>query len=87
MKNNPQLFAQPQPNGLFNHETQAYAYEEFETAANAILNGCSYKLRNVPDEGSDHHATDFDEKRANGPKKDSAMGTKCEDVYYDRGKR
>jgi 2-polyprenyl-6-methoxyphenol hydroxylase-like FAD-dependent oxidoreductase len=71
VKKNPEVLAQPRPNWLFTHDPQAYAYEEFETAANAVLTGCSYQPRNVPDEGSNHRATDFDEERlANGPKAD-----------------
>lgn len=77
IKNNPQLLAQPRPNWLFNHDPQAYAYEEFEIAANAVLTGCPYKPRNVPDEGSSHRATDFNEEKwANGPKEDFVMNTK-----------
>ncbi|GFG20486.1 efflux pump antibiotic resistance protein [Aspergillus udagawae] len=60
VKKNPEVLAQPRPNWLFTHDPQAHAYEEFETAANAVLTDCLYQPRNVPDEGSNHRATDFD---------------------------
>ncbi|KAL4915047.1 hypothetical protein BDW62DRAFT_204025 [Aspergillus aurantiobrunneus] len=65
---NKQVLAQPRPNWLFTHDPQAYAYEEFETAAHAVLTGDTYSPRNVPLEGTNPRASDFDEERlANGP--------------------
>lgn len=58
-----QVLAQPRPNWLFKHDVQAYAYEEFEAAAGAVLNGGVYTPRNVPGQGADARTTDFDEER------------------------
>ena len=69
VKKNPELLAQPRPSWLFKHDPQAYAYEEFEVAAHAVLTGCDYMARNVPKGNEGHRATDFDEEHlANGPK-------------------
>lgn len=74
VKKNPELLAQPRPNWLFNHDPQAYAYEEFETAANSVLTGCPYKPRNIPEEGSNHRATDFEEEKWATEKQLEAQG-------------
>lgn len=67
---NPAVLAQPRPKWLFDHEPQAYAYEEFETAAQAVLTGCSYQPRNVPDKDVNYRGTDFDAERlVNGREK------------------
>ncbi|KAL4945216.1 hypothetical protein BDV06DRAFT_219604 [Aspergillus oleicola] len=71
VKKNKQVLAQPRPSWLFTHDPQAYAYEEFETAANAVLTGCVYAPRNVPVEGTNHRESNFDEnslRLANGPR-------------------
>ncbi|KAK6811870.1 hypothetical protein RU639_012313 [Aspergillus parasiticus] len=77
VRKDPQLLAQPRPNWLLNHDPQAYAYEEFETAANSVLTGCAYTPRNIPYEGSNHRATDFeDEKWGNRHKESPDIGVK-----------
>jgi len=38
----------PAPAWSFSHDSQAYAYEEFETAARAVETGGPYTPRNVP---------------------------------------
>lgn len=77
VRKDPQLLAQPRPNWLLNHDPQAYAYEEFETAANSVLTGCAYTPRNIPYEGSNHRATDFeDEKWGNRHKESADVGVK-----------
>lgn len=63
VKKNPQVLAQPRPNWLFNHDPQEYAYEEFETAANAVLTGCAYQPRNVPEDVSNYRTTDFEDEK------------------------
>ncbi|KAI1623341.1 hypothetical protein EDD37DRAFT_634426 [Exophiala viscosa] len=53
----------PRPDWLFGHDPQEYAYEEFETAANAVLTGGPYTPRNVPPPGESHRTGDFTGKK------------------------
>ncbi len=53
----------PRPDWLFGHDPQEYAYEEFETAANAVLTRGPYTPRNVPPPGETHRTGDFTGKK------------------------
>jgi len=61
-KRNPKSLELPRPDWIFGHDPQAYAYEEFETAAYAVKTGCQYTPRNVPPPGVGHRTDDFDPK-------------------------
>jgi len=58
----PSILQMPRPDWLFGHDTQDYAYEEFETAANAVETGCEYIPRNIPPPGVGHRTADFSGK-------------------------
>lgn len=52
----------PRPEWLFGHDSQQYAYNEFETAAECLLTGKTYQPRNVP-ETVDYRSNDFDSQK------------------------
>ncbi|KAK1764515.1 FAD/NAD(P)-binding domain-containing protein [Phialemonium atrogriseum] len=62
-KKNPRLLEMPRPDWLFGHDPQEYAYEEFATAALAVLTGGEYVPRNVPPPGQSHRTDDFSGKK------------------------
>lgn len=41
----------PLPNWLFGHDSQEYAYREFESAASSVENGTEYVPTNIPRQG------------------------------------
>ena len=53
----------PRPDWLFGHDPQEYAYEEYGTAAQAVLSDGSYTPRNVPRPGQNHRTGDFTGKK------------------------
>ena len=53
----------PRPEWLFGHDPQAYAYEEYETAANAVKTKGPYTPRNIPPPGENHRTGDFTGKK------------------------
>ena len=50
----------PQPDWIFGHDPQKYAYEEFAAAAHAVETGCPYQQRNVPMGNTKTRGNDFD---------------------------
>jgi len=60
VKRNAETVQLPQPDWIFGHDPQKYAYEEFETAAKAVKTGGPYQPRNVPPPGINHRSNDFD---------------------------
>lgn len=64
VKKNPKILEMPRPEWLFGHDPQEYAYEEFDTAATAVVTGSKdYVPRNVPPPGQDHRTGDFSGKK------------------------
>lgn len=64
VKKNPKILEMPRPDWLFGHDPQEYAYEEFATAALAVLTGADdYVPRNVPPKGQSHRTGDFSGKK------------------------
>ena len=61
--NNNKCLELPQPNWIFKHDCQAYAYEEFEKGARSVLTGEAYVPHNVPEIGVNHRTNDFDGTR------------------------
>jgi hypothetical protein len=59
-KKNKEYIELPQPDWVFSHDPLKYAYEEFDTAAKAVLTGSPYQPRNVPPPGVNHRTNDFD---------------------------
>jgi hypothetical protein len=59
-KRNKKYLEMPRPDWIFGHDSQEYAYEEFETAAHAVRTGCDYAPRNIPPPGVNHRTDDFD---------------------------
>lgn len=59
-KRNKHYIELPQPDWIFGHDPQAYAYMEFETAAKAVETGGEYHPRNIPQAGMNHRKNDFD---------------------------
>lgn len=49
----------PLPNWLFGHDSQEYAYREFESAASSVENGTEYVPTNIPPPGENHRVYDF----------------------------
>jgi hypothetical protein len=62
-KRNKKYLELPQPDWIFGHDPQLYAYEEFETAAKAVESGGPYNPRNVPLPGVNYRTNDFDGSR------------------------
>lgn len=62
VKKNPKLLEMPRPDWLFGHDPQEYAYEEFETAAEAVETGVKYVSRSIPPPGQSHRTGDFSGK-------------------------
>jgi|SRR5579862_5530800 hypothetical protein len=62
-KKDKSYVALPQPDWIFGHDPQAYAYSEFETAAQAVETGGPYTPRNVPPPGVNHRGVDFDSSK------------------------
>jgi hypothetical protein len=71
-KKNKEYVQLPQPEWIFGHDPQKYAYEEFETAAHAVRTGGPYEPRNVPPPGSDTRTHDFDPSKKSLTTKDPA---------------
>lgn len=59
-KRNSSYIELPQPDWIFGHDPQEYAYEEFATAAHAVETGGPYRPRNIPPPGQSHRNNDFD---------------------------
>jgi hypothetical protein len=72
-KRNSQYIELPQPDWIFGHDPQQYAYEEYQTAAKAVETGGPYKPRNIPSEGENHRSNDFDAAKKNLYVKDVAQ--------------
>jgi len=59
-KENKSYLELPQPDWVFGHDPQKYAYEEFATAARAVETGAPYQPRNVPMGDNKARVNDFD---------------------------
>jgi hypothetical protein len=74
-KRNKHYIELPQPDWIFGHDPQAYAYTEFATAARAVETGGEYQPRNIPQAGTSHRKNDFDisKKRLYVPPKPATL--------------
>jgi len=59
-KKDPNYIQLPQPDWVFGHDPQLYAYEEFPIAAKAVETGSPYQPRNVPMGDATARTNDFD---------------------------
>ena len=59
-KRNRHYIELPQPDWIFGHDPQTFAYEEFAIAAHAVETGCEYRPGNIPEVGVNHRKNDFD---------------------------
>ena len=64
-KRNPKSLELPRPEWIFGHDSQAYAYQEFDIAAHSVETGCDYTPKNIPLPGIDHRTDDFDARKGN----------------------
>lgn len=63
MKRDKKLLEMPRPDWLFGHDSQEYAYEEFDAAAQAVETESEYIPRNIPPPGQSHRIGDFTGKK------------------------
>ncbi|CAK7222045.1 hypothetical protein SBRCBS47491_004734 [Sporothrix bragantina] len=59
VKRDATLLEMPRPSWVFSHDSQAYAYDEFRKAADAVRRNAEYTPTNIPPVGVLHRTMDF----------------------------
>ncbi len=76
VKDEPDTVSMPNPDWLFSHRPQNYAYEEFDLAAAAVETGSEYVATNVPPPEINHRMNDFKEDKAKSSNGDIPLQAK-----------
>ena len=56
---NSALVELPRPQWIFGHDSQQYAYDEFDKAMNLLERGVEYEPFNIPPKEINHRSRDF----------------------------